>query len=184
MYCSPTSTDTTRTRDPSVTSSHEQSASVTALATARFDLAADACYGYFSAQGYSALANVLSGSNSKNESVLGWQFCDNIDGELARASPATTTSGQLNVYPTPGLPSILASPSPYGQCNTVYYTRQTYDSSSTSALNNFDRMVLVCLRNFLWPRGTASLTLNRLCLPLVSLYFPTACSVDGVTGMS
>jgi hypothetical protein len=141
MRCSPT-TSTRESSNPTLSSWYEQSASVTARATSRFDNAADACFGYFNSQGYSALANVLVGTNNKNESVLGWQFCDNIDGELKRAAPVTTTSGQLNVYNTPGLSSILASPTPYGDCNVRYSSIPSY--SAAPRRSSLDWTSLVC----------------------------------------
>jgi hypothetical protein len=133
------------TMDSPTVNGYYQTASINARATARFDNAVDACYGYFDAQGYSALARVLSGSNGKNESVLGWQFCNNMDMGLRPTSTATPTTSYLNAYTTPGLPYTIGSPTPYGQCYAVYNTHSgTSKGTRMSTITTFNRTVLVC----------------------------------------
>ena len=137
-WCSPSGTAKPTTLDLDMTTEFAQSVSVSARATSRFDNAADACYGYFNAQGYTALANVLAGSNSKNETRLGWQFCANINEEIIRATPATTTNAYI---PASGLP-YTANPTPYGECKVSYYSRPS-NPNVASGLNSFDRLILV-----------------------------------------
>lgn len=139
VACSPTPTPTFI--GTSYTWDFYQSATITVRATSHFDNAADACYGYFSAQGYSALASVLAGSDQRGGNALGWEFCGNVHSQMRSATDTATTTA-WNVYSTPGLPSRVGETKTFGSCQSAYVYRPS-EGTSVSGLGGVRRAVMV-----------------------------------------
>lgn len=132
---------------PTLATTGRRYATVSALAISRFDDPVDACYEFFNLQGYTNIAGTLYGRNSRNETLLGWGFCANVDADLSASASATATETLGYATTTGGLPNMI-DPTPSGECYPYVEADRYSGGVRVAGLTPFDRMVLVSRRSF------------------------------------